>query len=64
MTFGDQVKSARLQLHLSQSDFAKLMGVSFSTVNRWENEKTKPSYQALRTFEALCEKKHILLRAL
>ena len=32
------------QLHgWSQEDLARELGVSFATVNRWENSKTKPS---------------------
>ena len=32
------------QLHgWSQEDLAREIGVSFATVNRWENGKTKPS---------------------
>ena len=32
------------QLHgWSQEDLARELGVSFATVNRWENGKTKPS---------------------
>ena len=32
------------QLHgWSQEDLARKLGVSFATVNRWENGKTKPS---------------------
>lgn len=59
MEFGEQIKSVRLQLHLSQTDFAKLLGVSFTSVNRWENGKTNPTYKALRAFEKLCKENNI-----
>ena len=36
MTFSEKVKSARLQLFLSQEKLAKELGVSFATINRWE----------------------------
>ena len=61
MNFGDQVKYVRKKLHLSQTDFGYLIGVNFTTVNRWENGKTEPSYKAIRAFEALCKEKDILL---
>ncbi len=37
------VKEIRRQLALSQEDLARGLGVSFATINRWENNKTKPS---------------------
>ena len=61
MNFGKQVKYVRLQLHLSQTDFGNLLGVNFTTVNRWENGKTDPSFRALRSFEKLCKDRNIKL---
>ena len=31
-----------------REDFAKDIGVAFSTVNRWENGKNAPSYKAMK----------------
>jgi len=50
------VKQVRNQLGLSQEELAHKLGVSFSTINRWENTKTKPSKLALTQFNSLCEK--------
>ena len=50
----DRIKKIRLQLGLTQVNFAKKIGVSFTTVNRWENGKNKPSqlaWQHLRKIE-------------
>lgn len=55
--FSEQVKAVRSALNLSQEDLAHALGVSFATVNRWENEKTKPSKLALRQFEQFCDAK-------
>ena len=41
------IKETRQKLGLTQEDFAHLIGVSFSTVNRWEQGHTKPSRLAL-----------------
>lgn len=38
-----QVKEIREKLAMTQQDFAKYLGVSFATVNRWENNRKKPS---------------------
>ncbi len=37
------LKSIRQQLGLSQEELAQKLGVSFTSVNRWENGQTKPS---------------------
>lgn len=56
MTFGERVQKARLQLFMSQESIAKELGVSFATVNRWENGRTKPSLSAQKAFYDFCKK--------
>ena len=53
--FSEQVKAVRTALNLSQEELAYALGVSFATVNRWENGKTNPSKLAQRQFEQFCE---------
>jgi putative transcriptional regulator len=53
--FLELVKEVRRQLGLSQEELAHALGVSFATVNRWENGKTKPSKLAHRQFVSFCE---------
>lgn len=36
-------------------DFAKAIGVSFSTVNRREAGKSKPNYMALKSIDTYCQ---------
>lgn len=55
MTFSQAVLHIRETLRLSQADFAKELGVSFSTINRWENEAQKPSQLALKMLMVYCE---------
>ncbi|HDS16303.1 MAG TPA: XRE family transcriptional regulator [Proteobacteria bacterium] len=52
--FPATVKKMRRQPAPSQEEPAHAIGVSFSTVNRWENGKTVPSKPALRQFEQFC----------
>lgn len=54
MTFGERVKKVRSELKLSQEDMAKELGVSFATINRWENSHNNPTYEALQRFEQFC----------
>jgi DNA-binding transcriptional regulator YiaG len=50
------VKRVRKRLGLSQEDLARELGVSFSTVNRWENGKTHPIKVAKSQFDSFCAK--------
>lgn len=52
--FAVMVKDARRQLGLSQEELAHELGVSFATINRWENGRTVPFKLARRQFEAFC----------
>ena len=45
------VKEVRRQLGISQEDLARELGVSFATVNRWENGKSQPSKLARAQFD-------------
>ena len=40
MSFAEKVKFVRTELKLSQEDLARELGVSFATINRWENGPT------------------------
>lgn len=53
--FAVKVKNFRKKLGMSQEKLAKALGVSFATVNRWENSKTKPSKLAQNQFEHFCQ---------
>jgi transcriptional regulator with XRE-family HTH domain len=39
----DAIKGLRRRLQLTQETFARILGVSFATVNRWENGKAEPT---------------------
>ena len=50
------VKEVRGQLGISQEDLAHEIGVSFATVNRWENGQVQPSRLARNHFHAFCDR--------
>jgi len=50
------VKEVRRQLSISQEDLARELGVSYATVNRWENGQAKPSKLARAQLDAFCER--------
>lgn len=41
--YADGILKLRAKLNLSQEELAKLLGVSFMSVNRWENGKYAPT---------------------
>ena len=47
----DTIKRLRIQLGLTQEQFAAKVGVTFSTVNRWEAGRSRPSPLAWREIE-------------
>ena len=55
-TFPEQVREVRRQLEISQEELAHELGVSFATINRWENGKTTPFKLARAQFGAFCKK--------
>jgi len=55
--FPKTLKDLRRQLDISQEELAQALGVSFATVNRWENGKTVPSKLAQRQYEQFCAHK-------
>lgn len=52
----EMVREVRKRLGLSQEKFAAKLGVSFSTVNRWEHYRSVPSPLALKQIRELLER--------
>lgn len=49
----EMIRKLRAQLGLTQEQFAAKVGVTWSTVNRWENGRGMPSPLAMRQIELL-----------
>lgn len=47
------VCETRQRLGLTQTQFAQELGVSFQSVNRWENGRTMPLPMALKLIEGM-----------
>jgi DNA-binding transcriptional regulator YiaG len=54
-TIGKLVRALRQEMKLSQQKFAAEFGVTFPTVNRWENGKAMPSPLARQRIDSLLE---------
>lgn len=59
MDYVDIIKEIRILRSMSQEDLARELGVSFATVNRWENKKAKPSKMAMKSIDSFCKERNI-----
>ena len=58
---GTEIKSVRLGLGLTQVAFAYEIGVAPSTVQKWEEDQTRPSEWAIQKISELCSVKGLLI---
>lgn len=59
MSFSEDIKRLRRQALLTQEEFAKTLGVSYTTINRWETGKSKPNLKAMKMIDTYCKDKSI-----
>lgn len=50
---GKLIRELRLLMGLTQEQFAAELGVTYSSINRWENGRSKPSPLAMQKIEEL-----------
>ena len=55
MNWSKIIKQLRNKLLLTQTEFAKMLDVSFTTINRWENEHYEPTVKIKRKIKELCD---------
>lgn len=56
MEFKEKLLYARAVLKYSQTKMAEELGVSYATINRWENGNNAPSKTMIVLFENYCKK--------
>jgi len=59
MDYSKAIKELRDKLIISQEDLAKMLGVSFASVNRWERGHHEPTLSAKRKLRVLFIKNSI-----
>ena len=52
---GQLIKEIRFLTGLTQEQFAAKLGITYSTVNRWENSRSSPSPVAMKLVENLLQ---------
>ena len=55
MNLPNEIKKLRERALLTQTEFADIVGVVFSTVNRWEAGKARPNIRTMKNIKAYCE---------
>ena len=58
--FVEMIKKYREEHFCSQEDFAKMIGVSYVSVNRWENGHFAPTLKAKKKLCALFKKEGMI----
>ena len=56
MQLSNSIKMLRQKMLITQEDFAKELGVSPSTVNRWETGKARPNLTAMKKLKSFCSR--------
>ena len=59
MSFSEDIKKIRRKAFLTQEDFAREIGVSFATVNRWETGKDRPNLKTMKLIDDYCKRNDI-----
>lgn len=59
MVISEVIKNIRSQLSLSQEGLARELHMGFTSVNRWENNKSKPNQIARHALVELCKKNNL-----
>jgi DNA-binding transcriptional regulator YiaG len=60
---GTLIRELRLRLKMTQEEFAHSLGITVSTVNRWENGHSEPSKLARASIVGLAEKRGVTIDA-
>lgn len=59
LDYSSLIRKLRAKLNVSQEELARVLGVSFSSVNRWENERHEPTIIAQEKLKDLCKENNI-----
>jgi len=59
MEISEVIKNIRLELNLSQEGLARELHMGFTSVNRWENNKSKPNQIARHALAELCKRNNL-----
>jgi len=55
MTFGKRLRQARNRKRLTQNQVANMLGIDFTTISKYENNKSQPDHEILRELASVYE---------
>lgn len=61
MDFSEEIYYTRKLVNMSQEELASKLGVSFATINRWENNNFNPNPLSLKAFDSFRKREKIKL---
>lgn len=59
MSLGELIREARQKAFYTQEELADKLGVTLSTVNRWELNKSRPNVKAMKSLKTFCNENSI-----
>lgn len=59
MNWSKIIRDLRNKMLLSQTELADLLGVSFASINRWENGHNEPTIKIKRKIKELCQREKV-----
>lgn len=60
MSIGKEIKRVRMAAFLNQAEFGQAIGgFSFTSINRWENDRGKPGLRALKAIDTFAKENNI-----
>lgn len=62
MEMKDKLLFIRAKMNMSQESLARVIGVSFATINRWERGRTVPSLRYQVSIENFCKENNIVFK--
>lgn len=62
LSFPEQVKTVRVLLQLTQTELAEQIGISYTTVSRWERENRTPHLAMVGKFYSFCMRNGIEIK--
>ncbi len=61
MNYAEALRLLRKRMLITQTELAKLLGVAFVSINRWENGHCEPTMKAKRKLAPLFKQYEILI---
>ena len=61
INYGQALLSLRAKINITQEELARILNVTFATINRWENNRAIPTKRHMIQIEELCKKHKVII---